>query len=217
MRFLIFLLGGGLFLPTPSAACSVALLLMIDVSQSVDAGEYSLQVEGLARALEEPQIRENLLDGEIALAVMQWSGVGAQTLSLPWAQMRSTGDIDVFAGRVRAMQRAYLTSNTALRDAVHAGLGLMGSAPHCARRVIDISGDGPENAGGNPRLSRQAAQLARVTVNALAIESLGQSLTRYFRSTVITRDGFVITARGYRDYGRAISLKIARETAQIMF
>jgi Ca-activated chloride channel family protein len=203
--------------PSQLAACTVALLLMMDVSQSVDAGEFKLQTIGLARALEDQEIRETLLRGNAALAVMQWSGQGAQSLSIPWRQIYSRSDLDQLVAEVLTMRRAFLMSNTALGDAVRAGLDRMAEAPVCARRVIDVSGDGPDNTGSDPRAARHAAERAGITINGLAIESLGLSITNYFRSSVITRGGFVITARGYRDYARAIREKIARETAQNMF
>ncbi|WP_425090369.1 DUF1194 domain-containing protein [Tropicimonas sp. S265A] len=217
MRVFCLALTACLVLSKPAAACTVALLLLMDVSQSVDAGEYRLQTEGLARALEDGEIRDTMIRGEIALAVMQWSGRGAQSLSIPWRQMRSAADLDAFAADVRTMQRAFLMSNTALGDAITAGLARLRDAPRCGRQVIDVSGDGPENAGGAPLTARHRAERAGVTINGLAVESLGLSITNYFRSTVVTRGGFVVTARGYRDYARAIREKIARETAQIMF
>ncbi|MEM8580291.1 MAG: DUF1194 domain-containing protein [Pseudomonadota bacterium] len=217
MRAALLLSLGVFFAARPALACTVALLLMMDVSQSVDAGEYRLQTEGLARALEDGEIRDTMQRGEIALAVMQWSGTGAQSLSIPWRQMRSAADLDTMVADVRAMPRAFLMSNTAVGDAIFAGLSYLETAPSCARRVIDISGDGPDNAGSAPLTARHRAERNGVTINGLAVESLGLSITNYYRSLVITRGGFVETARGYRDYARAIRAKIARETAQIMF
>lgn len=204
-------------LPGAASACTVALLLMKDVSQSVDAGEYRLQTEGLARALEDPEISESIIRGEIALAVMQWSGSAAQEFSIPWRQIRSAPELHTFVSDVRRMPRAYVMSNTAIGDAVKTATAYMAEAPSCARLVIDVSGDGPDNAGSNPLGARYAAERAGITINGLAIESLGLSITKYYENIVTTRGGFVITARGYRDYARAIREKIARETAQIMF
>lgn len=217
MRFVFFLTLSLAALSVPARACTVALLLMIDVSQSVDSGEYRLQSEGIARALEDKEIRETMLRGEIALAVMQWSGLDAQEFSIPWRQMRTAADLDAMSAAIRAMPRAYLMSNTAIGDAVLEGLRRMEAAPECSRRVIDISGDGPDNASSDPLTARHRAERSGVTINGLAVESLGLSITNYFRSSVITRGGFVETARGYRDYARAMRAKIARETSQIMF
>lgn len=201
----------------PARACQTALLLAIDVSQSIDAAEYRYQTEGLAEALYDPEIAEALVRGRMALAVMQWSGNAAQTLAIPWTRMHSPGDLTAFAERARAMPRAYLMSNTAVGEALHFGLAQFAAVPDCARKVIDVSGDGPDNAGSDPRVARRAAERAGVEINGLAIESLGLSITNYFRNSVITRGGFVMTARGYRSYARTLREKIRRETAQIMF
>jgi Ca-activated chloride channel family protein len=201
----------------PARACQTALLLAIDVSQSIDAAEYRFQTEGLAEALADPQIAEALVRGRMALAVMQWSGLESQQMSIPWTRMHSAADLAAFAERARTMPRAYLMSNTAVGQALTHAMAQFDDVPDCARKVIDLSGDGPDNAGSDPRRARNLAERAGIEINGLAIESLGLSITTYFRRSVITRGGFVMTARGYRSYARTLRDKIRRETAQIMF
>jgi Ca-activated chloride channel family protein len=89
------------------------------------------------------------------------------------------------------------------------------SGPDCARRVIDMSGDGTPNAGGDIGRFRRTAERSGVTVNGLAIEGLGRAITNYYQRNVITADGFVETARGHRDYARAIRRKILREISTV--
>lgn len=208
----------GLFLaalPLPSAACQTALLLAVDVSNSIDAGEYQLQTGGLADALADPVIVETLVRGQSALAVMQWSGPDAQVMSIPWRKMISEADVAAFAAQARTLERAFVLSNTAPAEAVTRAMAQFDAVPDCARRVIDISGDGTANAGADVRPLRRRAERAGVTINAIAIEGLGVAITNFFRRNVITRDGFVITARGYRDYPRAIRAKILREISMV--
>lgn len=198
-------------------ACQTALLLAIDVSQSIDAAEYRFQTEGLADALADAEIAEALVRGRMALAVMQWSGRDAQQISIPWTRMHTPADLALFADRARGMPRAYIMSNTAVGEALSTAMAQFADVPDCARKVIDVSGDGPDNAGTDPRGARRTAERAGIEINGLAIESLGLSITTYFKRSVITRGGFVMTARGYRDYARTLREKIRRETAQIMF
>lgn len=198
-------------------ACQTALLLAIDVSQSIDAAEYRFQTDGLAEALSDPEIAEALVRGRMALAVMQWSGLAAQEISIPWTRMHSPADLSQFAQRARIMPRAFIMSNTAVGEALSHAMAQFADVPDCARKVIDVSGDGPDNAGSDPRRVRTLAERAGIEINGLAIESLGVSITTYFRRSVITRGGFVMTARGYRTYARTLREKIKRETAQIMF
>ena len=207
----LFILAFALITATPAPACEVALLLAMDVSGSVDLGEYRLQTEGLANALNDPNIAEALLRGQVALAVVQWSGTGRQELSMPWRRMLSEAEIRTFSARVRAMPRAYYQSGTAIGDALEFSRQQFPAVSDCKRHVIDVSGDGPENAGKPTSAARQAAIAVGISINGLAIEAFGISITEYYRKQVITKDGFVITARGHLDYPRAIREKILRE------
>ena len=200
----------------PSRACETALLLAIDVSNSVDIAEYRLQVDGMADALLDPEIREVMLRGRVALSVMQWSGVDQQVLSIPWRRMETPADVAAFALEARNMRRAYIASNTAPGDAIRAALRQFEPVEDCARHIIDISGDGPENAGSGTPAARREAELRGVVINGIAIESIGLSITQYYRRAIVTRYGFVITARRHRDYPRAIREKILRELTMVI-
>jgi Ca-activated chloride channel family protein len=197
-------------------ACETALLLTIDVSNSIDVAEYRLQVDGLADALLDAEITDVIVQGQSALAVVQWSGVDRQELSIPWTQLRSRADVQTFAAQARAMARAFVLSDTAPAEALDFALRQFADAPACDRRVIDVSSDGTPNSGSDPRPMVRAAERAGVTVNGIAIESMGLAITNFYRREIITRDGFVITARQHRDYPRAIREKLLRELSRIL-
>jgi Ca-activated chloride channel family protein len=215
MRPLFGLLAVLLLCAPAARACDVALVLAIDVSDSVDPGEFRLQVDGLAGALRDPEIADTLVEGRMALTVLQWSGADRQAVTLPWQRMRSHADVLAFAAAAAAMPRAFHRSDTAPGEAIHAGMALFGAVPDCARRVIDVSGDGAENAGRSTVLASRAARAAGIEVNGLAIESIGIAITQFYRGAVITRGGFVITARTHADYARAMREKIRREISRI--
>jgi Ca-activated chloride channel family protein len=198
-----------------AGACETALLLAVDVSNSVDPAEYRLQVDGMADALLDPGVRDAILQGEVRLAVVQWSGAAEQELSIPWTTLRTEGEIDAFAARARALDRAFIQSNTAPGDAILFALDRMAEVAACTRRIIDISGDGPENAGTPTGHARRAAERAGVLINAIAIEDIGVSTTQYYLRNVVTSTGFVLTARRHTDYPRAIREKIKRELARV--
>lgn len=200
--------------PLQAAACDTALLLSIDVSNSVDVAEYRLQIDGLADALRDPEIAEAMVRGNVAVAVMQWSGEDKQTVSLPWRQIKTTFEAESFSREARAMDRAFILSDTAPAEAIYFALDMFRDAPDCRRRVIDVSGDGTANAGRDTAAARQTAQRAGVTINGIAIEGLGVAITSFFQRQLITRDGFVITARTHRDYPPAIRRKLIRELTQ---
>jgi Ca-activated chloride channel family protein len=200
---------------TSAPACETALLLTIDVSNSIDVAEYRLQTGGMADAVLDPEVMDALLKGQVAVSVMQWSGVGRQKVSIPWTRLRTEGDVRAFAALSRAMPRAFVLSDTAPGDAILFALDHLATGPACRRQVIDISGDGTPNAGTDTRTAARLAERRGVTINGIAIESMGLAISNFFRSAVITRDGFVITARTHRDYPRAIREKILREVSRI--
>lgn len=197
-------------------ACDTALLLAIDVSHSIDTAEYKLQTDGLADALRTPEIVDAMVRQEAAVAVMQWSGVDRQELSIPWILVRTRLDAARLATATEMMPRAFLVSDTAPAEAILFALGQFATAPDCKNRVIDVSGDGTANAGSQTRHARTIAEKSGVTINAIAIESMGLAITGFFKRAVITRNGFVITARTHRGYRDAIRRKIIRELSQVL-
>lgn len=201
-----------------ATACETALLLAMDVSNSIDPAEYRLQTEGLADALNDPEIADILVRDRVALAVVQWSGEGRQQMSLGWTSMLSAAHVFAFAANARTMERAFVLSDTAPAPALHFSLDRMEEAPDCRRRVIDVSGDGTPNAGGPAGTARRRAEAMGVTVNGLAIEAPGRSVavTNFYRRSLISRDGFVLTSRGHRAYPETIRRKLLRELARIL-
>lgn len=197
----------------PARACETALLLAIDVSGSIDEGEYALQVQGLADALEDPEVAGILERGQVALSVVHWSGLGRQAVVLPWRRMLTPAEVAGFAGRTRALPRAFDASDTAVGEALAFSAAQFDQVADCRRHVIDISGDGPENAGFTVGRARANAIARGIEINAIAIEDMGVTTptAAFYRRWVISKDGFVIVARGLEDYPRAIREKLIRE------
>jgi Ca-activated chloride channel homolog len=203
-------------LAAPSQGCETALILTIDTSGSIDRGEYRLQTEGLADALADAEVADALVLGQVALAVVQWSGAGQQSLSLSWRRMLSHSAVADFSAAARALDRAFAGSDTAVGEAIGFSTNQFAAVTDCRRHVIDISGDGPINAGRPLGPERNRAIQSGIAINAVAIEDAGQSIpiTEFYRRAVITPGGFVLTARGLADYPRAIREKILREVAK---
>lgn len=206
----------GILLPLPALACETALVLAIDISGSIDAGEYAEQTEGLALALQDPAVADALIAGQTALTVIHWSGTGRQAVVIDWQRMLDRARIAAFAARVRAQPRAFTASDTAVGEAISFAAARFATVPDCARKIIDISGDGPENAGFTVGRARSEAERAGIQINAIAIEDMGQSapISAFYRKWAITKGGFVITARGLLDYPRAMREKLLRELSR---
>jgi Ca-activated chloride channel homolog len=202
-------------MPLPAAACDVALALTIDVSSSVDRSEYRMQADGLADALKDKDIREVLLQADARLLVVHWSGVNKQRVMIPWTRMSDIFAIDAFADKARALPRAFADSDTAPGDAIDFTRHQFDAVSQCKRRVIDVSGDGAENAGKDTATASARAAKAGIEINGIAIEMIGVAITGFYEKKLITPGGFVLTARTHKDYPRAIAEKIFRELAKI--
>ncbi|MSU87998.1 DUF1194 domain-containing protein [Rhodobacteraceae bacterium 2CG4] len=196
----------------PAFGCRLALLLAVDVSGSIDSGEYRFQMDGLAEALEAPDVADALWIEGATVAVVQWSGAADQAVTIPWRRMAGPGDVARLAAQVRAAPRRWTGGKTALGDALAFMAPLFEQVPECARRVIDISGDGITNDGRETRAESRAAERRGVVVNGLAIDRIGISVARFYEQFVRAGDGsFVERATGYSDYPRAIRRKLYRE------
>lgn len=203
-----------------TAACRLALVLALDVSSSVDAGEYELQRTGLAGALDAPEIRHAILkggEGDVALAIYEWSGRYKQKLLLDWSLLRGHGDIDRAVAALARATRSESEFPTAMGYGLGYAASLLARAPVCTRRVIDVSGDGINNEGFGPHLAYRHFPLEDVTVNGLVVLGDAPELLDFYRNEVIRgKNAFVEVARGYDDYRRAMSRKLFREVNDIM-
>lgn len=202
--------------PGMALPCDTALLLAIDVSNSVDEAEYRLQVDGLSDALADAEVIEAMIQGEVAIAVMQWSGAERQVITTPWTRMLTEADAAALSHAARTTPRAIQLSDTAPAEAIRFALAQFDEVVDCTRHIIDMSGDGTANAGSDVGHARRMAERQGVTINGVAIESMGVAITGYYLRNVVTRDGFVISARGHRDYPDAIRRKIIRELARML-
>lgn len=197
------------------AACKLALALALDTSASVDKFEARLQFEGLASALADPRVAEAILTPEgdhIYLAVFEWSGYSQQLPILGWTRLDSAGAIQTVAERLRGHVRAPVFLATAIGKAVEFGGRLLRGAPPCARRVLDVSGDGVNNIGAGPGYFYERGDLNGAVVNGLVIRGADPDPLTYYRTEVIFGPGaFVETAENYADFRRAMTRKLLRE------
>ncbi|MGR3760438.1 DUF1194 domain-containing protein [Roseobacteraceae bacterium NS-SX3] len=202
-------------LPRLAAACDLALVLAVDVSGSVDAKEYRIQMDGLAEGLRDGIVSEALVKGRAQVTLIQWSGASRQEISIPWTKVESFAALEALAQQIEAAPRPWRNYSTAVGEALFLGLAQFEAVPECRRRVIDISGDGLSNEGIEPKLIHAALAAADVTVNAIAIEQSEPDLTAYFFENVIRGEGaFVVTAGSFKDYPSRIRKKLAREVAR---
>ena len=202
--------------PAPvEAACRLALSLGLDVSSSVDAREYRLQTAGLAAALTAPEVVAAFLavPGQpVMLQIFEWSGWQQQLVRQDWVTIAGEGDLAEVAALLRRQGRSFEQFPTALGFALTFGGRALAGRQDCARRTLDISGDGTNNDGVSPEMARRDPALAGVTVNGLVVGATVVTLARYYRQFVIQGPGaFVEVAEDYEDFEQAMRRKLLRE------
>lgn len=208
------------------ASCRQALVMALDVSSSVDAQEYALQMQGLAGALLDPQVQALLLaqpSAPVVLSVFEWSGRFDQRLIVDKIRLSSLKDLQQIATQLTRQTRPQNTRPTAIGHALKYAGQLLANGPACWQMTIDISGDGKNNDGFAPNLGKQAAIFQQITVNALVIGTDVQNgeriidneiaeLSSYFRHLVLHGpNAFIETALGFQAYEAAMKRKLLRE------
>lgn len=203
----------------PLAAVDLELILMADGSGSVDDEEFILQRRGTAKALRDPAIikaiRSGIL-GRIALSYVEWSGPELKVPIADWTIIQNEADIVAFAKTLEEHPRELYGGGTAVGDAIVYGAeSILRNKIDGTRRVIDISGDGPDRNGMDAAEGRDYAVSRRITVNGLPILAFeGDYLAEFFKTDVIGGPGaFYIAAQGFKDFHTAIRRKLILEIA----
>ncbi len=222
-----------LLLPGPAtqAAEPVDLLLVLaaDVSRSVDQPKFLLQRDGYAAAIADPAVLDAIKSGphgRIAICFVEWSGFGAQKLVIDWTVIDGLAAARRFGDLLVEAQRSF-ADRTSISGGIDFAAAQFERAPFkAARRTIDVSGDGTNNAGRDVQLARDAAVDRGITINGLVILSTRQApwniehtnppggLEQYYRNNVIGGPGaFVLVAEDFNSFGRAIVRKLIAEIA----
>jgi hypothetical protein len=197
-------------------AAALALVLAVDVSESVSSERYLLQHEGIARAFETPLLVDAIaaVPGGIEALVLEWSDPDKIAITVGWTRINNRAGAAAFAASVRATQR---TSNglTAIGSALLAAAAAFDHVPEPAGyRVIDISGDGMANFGVPPVTARDALVSKGITINGLAILSEEPWLDEYYRSNVVGGPAaFVAVAKNFDSFAEAMLRKLVQEVA----
>jgi Protein of unknown function (DUF1194) len=208
---------------TPSV--DVELVLAVDVSYSMDMDELALQREGYAQAIvskEFLQALKNGPNGRISVTYFEWAASTDQKIIIPWRLIDGPETADAVANEIMKtpIRRA---SRTSISGAINFAMTLLDENPHRGlRRVIDISGDGPNNNGAPVVVARDAALEKGVIINGLPIMVKEPSystmdidnLDLYYEECVIGGPGsFVVTIKERDKFKEAIRTKLLLEIA----
>ncbi len=194
----------------------VALCLAMDVSASVDFEEFALMAGGTAAAIRDPLVVQAATSGPrgaCAVALLLWSGVGAQDVAVGWTRLDGPEAAEALAEAIGNTPRLPAPGATAIGEGMAAALALIGNFPGEARRhVLDVSGDGRHNQGRPPGPVRDLAVAAGITVNGLAILNEEPELLAHYAAEVIGGPGsFAMDCADYPDFQDAILRKLRRE------
>jgi len=196
--------------PAHAATVDLALVLAVDVSESVDAEEYELQHEGIARAFETAPLVEAIRGGKngaIDVLVLEWSDRDKQVVTVDWTRVSDAASAAGFAARVRATPRS---SNglTAIGDALLAAETAFQRLPDQA----DLSGDGIANIGPPPQTVRDRLVAQGITINGLAILKTEPWLDSYYDQYVVGGPGaFLMEVEDFPTFIAAMQQKLLAE------
>src|ERR1700742_4094439 len=226
--------GGGVAAPNPGtrladketvASVDVELVLAVDVSYSMDMDELAIQREGYAQAIVSKEFLQALKtgpNGKISVTYFEWAASSDQKIIIPWRVIDGPETADAVANEIMKtpIRRA---SRTSISGAINFAMPLFEEDPyHGMRRVIDISGDGPNNAGEPVLGARDAALAKGITINGLPIMVKEptystmdiDNLDWYYEDCVIGGPGsFVVSIKDRDKFKEAIRTKLLLEVA----
>ena len=203
----------------------VELVLAVDVSYSMDMDELAIQREGYAQAIVSKEFLQALKsgpNGKIAVTYFEWAASSDQKVIIPWRLIDGPETADAVANEIMKtpIRRA---SRTSISGAIYFAMPLFNEDPyHGLRRVIDISGDGPNNNGAPVTVARDEALAKGIVINGLPIMVKEPSystmdidnLDYYYEDCVIGGPGsFVVTIKDREKFKEAIRTKLLLEVA----
>ena len=207
-------------------AVDLELALAVDVSRSIDPSEAQLQREGYINAFRDPEVIEAIetgMLGRIAVGYFEWAGFGHTDIIVDWRLIEDAASADAFAAALEK-SNPVSASRTSISGAIDfAWPWFNNNGFEGNRRVVDISGDGPNNWGDFVNRARDRALAAGVTINGLPILDPGfglfsrfniGNLDLYYRDCVIGGTGaFIEVAADFNDFARAVRRKLVLEIA----
>lgn len=208
-----------------AASVDVELILAVDVSYSMDMDELAVQREGYAQAIASKEFLQALKTGpkgKVAITYFEWAASNDQKIIIPWRVIDGPESADAVADEIMKapIRRA---SRTSISGAIYFAMPLFDENPyHGVRRVLDISGDGPNNNGAPVTGARDEALSKGIVINGLPIMVKEPSystmdidnLDWYYEDCVIGGPGsFVVPIKGRDRFKEAIRSKLLQEVA----
>ncbi len=211
--------------PAAAQLVDLELVLAADGSGSIDEDEFRFQREGYAAAITSEAVLRSIQagrQGAIALAFVEWAAPDSVHTVVDWQVIRTAEDAAAFAAQLLAAPRVAWGFNSISEAIAHSMALIDSNAIDGRRKVIDVSGDGPQINGRPLPLIRAAALNAGITINALLVNRPGGSrpgpggmpLAEHYARDVIGGFGaFMMTVEGRERMADAIRRKMVQEIA----
>src|SRR5579863_293206 len=230
MRPVVWLFAATLaFVPAARAADGVDLTLVLvsDVSRSIDDSEFKLEKDGYASAFTSKQVLDAIHGGPvgaIAVSYVEFASSFEVRTVLDWSVIRDEASAKAFADKLAGAPRSFW-GRTAISSGVERAVQLLAESGFDApRHMIDVCGDGTNNAGRDITDARDDALKAGVTINGLAIindhpvswtyahvQPPG-GLPNYYRENVTGGPAsFVLEVHDFHTFGEAMTRKLVTE------
>ncbi len=223
---LALILAGTIVPPAAAEVVDLELVLAVDISGSIDDEEARLQRAGYVQALTDKQVVRAIKAGKIgriAATYVEWAGTHYQATVVDWTVIDGPETAAAFAEKLAAAP-LHTQMWTSISGAIEYGMQKLRENAHRGRRrVIDISGDGPNNDGDMMPSWRDRAVAAGIVINGLPIINDRPSpyglepmpnLDLYYEDCVVGGIGaFVLVANSFEDFGRAVRRKLILEIA----
>jgi Protein of unknown function (DUF1194) len=208
-----------------ATSVDIELVIAVDVSYSMDLDELAVQREGYAQAIVSKEFLQAMKSGpnsKLAITYFEWLASSDQKIIIPWRVIDGPESADAVANEVMntPVRRG---SRTSISGAINFAMPLFDQNPYRGlRRVIDISGDGPNNNGEPVAGPRDAALAKGITINGLPIMVKEPSystmdidnLDWYYEDCVIGGPGsFVVAIKDRDKFKEAIRAKLILEVA----
>ena len=205
----------------PITEVDVALVLAVDISFSMDLKELALQRAGYVEALRSPEVHKAIANGatgRIGLTFFEWAGMNIQHHLIPWTVIDSPAAAMAFADELEK-QPTRRGQRTSVSAAIDFSAKQLDDSPYRAlRKVMDVSGDGPNNSGRPVTVARDEAVQKGISINGLpiSIKRPGyldiSDLDMYYEDCVIGGQGaFVIPITSKAQFIQTIKTKLIME------